>query len=129
MTSDTDDMDQLAARIGRALQSADLDAYRELLDPQVSWGPPGDPSSGCHSSDEVLTWYRRARAKAVRATVTETVVSHDKILVGLRVFGDAEAVGASGEANRWQVLTIVDGKVREIRGFDDRREAATRLAQ
>jgi hypothetical protein len=120
-------MDQLADRIGRALQSADLDAYCELLDPRVSWGPPDEPKSGCHSREEVLTWYRRAHAEGVRATVTETAVTHDKILVGLRVRDVAEVVDDIGEANRWQVLTIVDGKVLDIRGFDDREEALRRL--
>jgi hypothetical protein len=110
----------LAEKIGIALQSADLDAYRELLDPAVSWGPPGDQLSGCHSRDEVLDWYRRGHASGVRADVVETVVSRDKILVGLKVRSRPGTPESGGELDRWQVLTVVDGRVKDIRGFEDR---------
>jgi ketosteroid isomerase-like protein len=120
-------MEHLAERVRTALQSGDLTAYRELLDPNVRWGPLDDPSSGCTNRDEVLTWYRRGRARGVRAAVTETVVQGDTILVGLRVTGNpAEEPG--GEVDRWQVLRVVDGRIVDIRGFDDRVEAARRLA-
>lgn len=129
MTSNSVTTEQLAEQIRGALQSADLDAYRELLDPNVVWGPPDDPSWGCHSRDEVLAWYRRGRARGMRANVTETVVIRDRILVGLQVHGDIEAIDDRGAANRWQVLTIVAGRVSEIRGFEDRDEAVRRLTR
>jgi hypothetical protein len=60
----------------------------------------------------------------VRAHVTETVVSADKILVGLRISASEPAATAGAEADRWQVLTVRDGLVADIRGFDSRDEAA-----
>ena len=122
-----DAMEELAARVSEALSAADLDAYRELLDPNVRWAAPDDDRYGCHSREEVLAWYRRGRASGVRADVTESIVHGDKILVGVRVHNDQVAVDEAASHDRWQVLTVVDGRIRDIRGFDDRAEAARRL--
>lgn len=127
MTNDTTAIDRLAEQIHLALQSADLDAYRELLDPDVSWGPPDDQVSGCHNRSEVLAWYRRGRDSGVRAEVVETVVSKDKILVGLKVRGSSGEADGGGESDRWQVLTVVNGRVKDIRGFESRDEAVGRM--
>ena len=119
-------MDELAGQIQVALESADLDAYCELLDPDVCWGAPDTLEWGCHNRREVLDWYRRGRARGVRAHVVETAVVRDKILVGLMVHGP-ESSDSSEASNRWQVLTVVDGRVKDIRGFDDRDDAVSRM--
>lgn len=114
----------LAGQVATALEAADLSAYRELLDPAVTWGPPEATAGGCRSRDEVLAWYRRGREAGVRATVTETSVSGDKILVGMVVTGRPSEDGDPEEAqHRWQVLTVKDGRIADIAGFDDRDEA------
>jgi ketosteroid isomerase-like protein len=115
---------QLAALVGEALASADLDAYAGLLHPEVRWGAPGDPSPSCQNRNQVLAWYKNGRAAGTRARVTETVVAGDRILVGLRVSNADSGSDPSGEVDRWQVLTTRDGMVSDIRGFDDRDEAA-----
>jgi hypothetical protein len=127
VNNDPTTIDRLAEQIHVALQSADLDAYRELLDPDVSWGPPDDQVSGCHNRGEVLAWYRRGRDSGARAEVVETVVGKDKILVGLKVRGTPGGADSGGELDRWQVLTIVDGRVKDIRGFENRDEAVGRM--
>ncbi len=127
MSTDSSQIEQIAASVQTALQTADLSGYRELLDPNVAWGAPDDVSSGCHNRDEVLTWYRRGRANGVRADVTETVVRNDKILVGLRVNGNQAAEVAGGNLDRWQVLTVHGGRITDIRGFEDRATAIARL--
>lgn len=115
----------LAGRVRAALESGDLDAYGDLLDPDVCWGPPDDPDSGCHDRDEVLAWYRAARDRGMRATVTEVVAGADCLLVGLTVSGSPAADAQGGDFARWQVLSLKDGLVADIRGFDDRGLAAT----
>ena len=114
----------IAGRVRAALSAADLAEFADLLDPKVRWGPPDDLSSGCHSRDEVLAWYRRGRADGVRSEVTEVLAAGDRILVGLQVVGrgDAEPVAEP----RWQVLTVRDALIVEIVGFDDRDEAIDR---
>jgi hypothetical protein len=115
-----DVVERLAGQVREALEAADLEAYADLLDPAVRWGPPGDPAPPCQSRRQVLDWYQRGRDAGTRARVTETRVSGDKILVGLAVTG----AGTSGETGRWQVLTVRGGRVAEIVAFDERDEAA-----
>jgi len=107
-----------------ALEDADLEGYRELLDPGVTWGAPDDPQPGCRNRDQVLAWYRRGRARGVRAKVTETEVGVDGILVGLEVGLEG---GDDAPVERWQVLTVRRGKIVDIRGFEDRQTARARM--
>jgi ketosteroid isomerase-like protein len=116
--------EQLAALVGEALAAADLDAYAGLLHPDVRWGAPGDPSPSCQNRNQVLAWYKGGREAGTRARVTETAVAGDRILVGLRVSRADSDSDTSGEVDRWQVLTTRDGLVADIRGYDDRDEAA-----
>jgi ketosteroid isomerase-like protein len=107
-----------------ALEHADLAGYRELLDPGVTWGAPDDPQPGCKNRDQVLAWYRRGRARGVRARVTETEVGVDRILVGLEVGLEG---GDDAPVRRWQVLTVRNGRIVDIRGFENRETALARM--
>ena len=127
MVTDLGQMEQLAEQVQAALQTADLAGYRELLDPNVTWGAPDDKKPSCQNRDQVLAWYRRGRAKGVRAHVTETVVRNDKILVGLSVSDGQSPPGFGDVANRWQILTVKNGLVIDIRGFDERDAAISRM--
>ncbi len=137
---------RIAQQVKMALEAADLAAFSDLLDPNVRWGPPGDPSPPCQNRDQVLAWYRRGRQAGIRARVSETVVLADRILVGLKLvhadqvdpqfpglledseghlrMGDQATTQSGGEADRWQVLTVRAGRVVDIVGFDERSEAA-----
>ena len=64
--------------------------------------------------------------QGMRADVVETFADQDKILVGLSVY-DANHEHGRTDANRWQALTVEHGKVTDIRGFDDREDAARRM--
>ena len=127
MPTDPAGMEQIAAQIRAALQSSDLLAYRDLLDPNVTWGAPDDMNSGCRNRDQVLAWYRRGRARGVRAVVTETSVFGDQILVGLTVFDRRSPSESGGPTERWQILTVRDGLVADIRGIENRTEAMSRM--
>jgi RimJ/RimL family protein N-acetyltransferase/ketosteroid isomerase-like protein len=122
VTEQADAVQLIAQQVGQALAAADLSAYAELLHPDVHWGAPDDPAPSCQSRGQVLAWYQRGRDAGTRARVVETVAAGDKILVGLKV----ALAGATeeGEQDRWQVLTIRDGRVADIRGYDFRAEAA-----
>jgi ketosteroid isomerase-like protein len=125
MSTDGQQAERLAGLIGQALAADDLDAYADLLHPDVRWGAPGDPDPPCQDRAQVLAWYRGGRDAGVRARVTETVAAGDRILVGLRVSGTETDPGVGGEVDRWQVLALRDGMVADIRGFDNRDDAAT----
>jgi ketosteroid isomerase-like protein len=116
----------IAERVRTALESGDLDAIGELLDPDVRWGPPDDPDGGCVNRDQVLDFWRLSRDAGARAAVTEVVEGADTLLVGLQVTGLAPTEDRGSETVRWQVLTLANGLVTDIRGFDNRESAATR---
>jgi hypothetical protein len=75
----------------------------------------------------VPAWYRRGRAKGVRADVFETVVVNDKILVGLDIFDGQSSSESGSQTHRWQILTVKDGLVIDIRGFEARDVAVSRM--
>jgi ketosteroid isomerase-like protein len=123
-------MDQLAGRFARALESGDVSDYEDLLAPDARWGAPGDPAPPCQSRRQVLAWYQNARAAGVRARVTETLVTGDRIVLSLKVTGRDDGESGPGaepgvEEDRWQVLTVKDGQIAEITGFDTKAEAVT----
>ena len=113
----------IAEQVEAALRTADLDAFAELLDPDVQWGAPDDNAPSCQNRKQLLSWYQRGRDAGVSADVIEVVAAKDRLLVGLRVRHDPAGAGAR---ERWQVMTIRAGRVVDIRGFDDRAEAAAR---
>jgi ketosteroid isomerase-like protein len=117
----------LTERVKSALESGDLDAIRDLLDPGARWGAPEGPSDAdCHNRDQVIAWWASARAAGARAVVTEVTAGAGTLLVGLEVTGTPAAHEAGGAAERWQVLTVRDGRIADIRGFDNRAAAAAR---
>jgi len=54
------------------------------------------------------------------------VVGNGCLLVGLVVSGTPAADDQDGKAPRWQVLTLEDGLIADIRGIDNRSQAAAR---
>jgi hypothetical protein len=117
----------LAGRVRSALESGDLDAIRDLLDPSARWGAPQGPGDAdCRNRDQVIAWWASARAAGARVVVTEVTAGSGTLLVGLEVTGTPTAREAGGTARRWQVLTVSGDRITDIRGFGDRAEAAVR---
>jgi ketosteroid isomerase-like protein len=111
----------IAGRIEVALGAGDLAGFGALLSPDVQWGAPDDPNPTCRNREQVMTWYGRGWDAGTRARVTEVTVHGDTILVGMMVKRE-------GEYNeRWQILTVGPGGITDIRGFEDRRTAASRI--
>ena len=113
-----------AGRVRLALESGDLDAIRDLLDPDARWGAPEGPGAAdCKNRDQVVAWWASARAAGARAVVREVTAGAGTLLVGLEVTGTPAAREAAGAEERWQVLTLRGGRIVDIRGFTDREEA------
>jgi ketosteroid isomerase-like protein len=122
----TDDTETVARQVRTALESADLSAFGDLLDPDVRWGAPDAKVPSCQNRAQVLAWYKRGREAGTRATVSEVTVLGDRLVVGLAVGGTRGAQERGGVALRWQVLTVKGGRIVDIVGFDDRSEAVAR---
>lgn len=116
-------MEQLARKVRAAYETSDLSLLDEILDPSVHFGPPGDPSPPCQSREQVIAWYERARAAGASAHVVAMEVMGDRLLVDLLLRGNDSARARGGLAPRWQLLTVRDGKVVDIVGFEQREEA------
>jgi hypothetical protein len=117
----------LAVRVRSALESGDLDVLRDLLDPGARWGAPEGPSDwDCRNRDQIIAWWARAQAAGARAVVTEVTAGPGTLLVGFEVTGTPAARDAGGTTGRWQVLAVKGGRIADIRGFDNRPEAAAR---
>jgi ketosteroid isomerase-like protein len=118
----------LVERVRAAMESADLDAMRDLLAPDARWGAPGDPLPPCQNREQVLSWYQMGRDAGVRARVADAFISGDSIIVGLAVAGRGGREDDSDDV-RWQVLTVRAGRIAAITGFEDRDAAITYAAQ
>jgi hypothetical protein len=114
----------IAERVRASQESADLDQIAGLLSPGVQWGAPDDPQPTCRNRGQVLRWYAKGREAGARATVTELSVHGDKILISLRVSVPPDGAVAF---NRWQILTVGPAGVTDIRGFENRADAAARV--
>ena len=116
-------MESLAAHVRYAMEAVDLDVMRELLAPNARWGAPEQDVPTCRNATEILAWYELARENGVRAEITEVKVVKDTIVVGLKILPNAHTK-AKGNT-RWQVLSVHDGRIAEIRGYERRGEAMT----
>jgi ketosteroid isomerase-like protein len=112
------------ARSGyEAIMRGDLDAVRDLLDPDVKWHA-GDPAVGCQNRKQTLKWMGRnwTRRGGPPGEVVEMIDAGDKVVVIMR------RTGEDGEPELVANLTTFrDGKVVEMVHYpnpDDARAAA-----
>jgi ketosteroid isomerase-like protein len=105
------------------MASEDVSAFAELLHPDVTWGAPGARNPTCKNRNQVLSWYQRAQEAGVQGSVFDVDVLGDRLLVSLSVRGTEGARERGGTALRYQVLTVRDGRIVDIVGFDDKAEA------
>jgi ketosteroid isomerase-like protein len=110
-------VERLGELVTSAMASGDLDELFALLAPDARWGAPEEPVPTCSN------WYREARDAGESASVNETFVRGENIVVGLVLSGVDSGPEHRRRGELWQVLTVRDGRIAEIRDFDDRRDA------
>lgn len=120
MTSMSDEPAAILVRAVReALSADDLESFSALLDPIVTWGPPGAEVPTCRNRSQVLAWFA-AHRDGRSVELREVTARGNKLLVAMTVST------ADGSEDRWQVLTVARNLVTDICGFDQ--EAAARAA-
>jgi ankyrin repeat protein len=113
-------MADIARHLEAAYREADLSVLASLLHPRVRW------TGLCTSREQVLDWYRGLLADGTMATISSVEVDRDAVVVGLAVAGRAEGARPAEPEHRYQVLTVDDAQIVDIRGYPDRHSALTR---
>ena len=113
-------MADIARHLEAAYRDLDLDLLESLLHPQVHW------TGVCTNSAEVLDWYRGVLADGTRATVQSTEVDRNAVVLGLSLTRQADGARPAPPQQLYQVFTIEDAQIVDIRGYPDRHSALTR---
>lgn len=110
-------METTAARIRTAFNARDMDAFRELIANDATWGE--DIPNACHNRDGIVRTYKRFLDEGVRGTVVETAVGPRGVACLLEVeWSDPE--NHSRGPRFYQVFLVHEGLVTKIEGHDDR---------
>jgi hypothetical protein len=113
-------MADIARHLEAAFRDKDLSLLAALLHPQVHW------TGLCTSSDQVLDWYRALAAAGTEADVHSVEVDRDAVVLGLAIGGRAEGARPAPRQQLYQVFTVADSHITDIRGYPDRHSALTR---
>jgi ketosteroid isomerase-like protein len=116
-------MYDLAIAVRDALQRGDLVALTSRMAPDVRWGAPEQSVPTCQNRGQVLRWYEKAQSVGASAEVVDTHVLGRHLVLGLRVKGNPRSESPRTPSMRWQVLSIENGTIAEIRGYESRRDA------
>ena len=111
---------ETARRGYEAIARDDLDAVRELLDPEVKWHA-GDPTAvgTCQNREQALRFMSRPERTRPPGELLDVIDAGDRVVVILRAPGSDAESGAL-QAN---VTTFRDGKVVEMVHFPDPQDA------
>jgi ketosteroid isomerase-like protein len=115
--------DTLAARVRNAMETIDLTTMGELLAPNAKWGAPEQEVPTCQNAQEILSWFDLAQANGVRAEIKSVDVVGGHLVVGLKVLANKDIDPKAKNRTRWQVMSVRDGRIAEIRGYETRGEA------
>ncbi|HKN97311.1 MAG TPA: nuclear transport factor 2 family protein, partial [Pseudonocardiaceae bacterium] len=110
----------IAHHLETAYRDRDLDLLGSLLHPDVQW--TGD----CTNRTQVLDWYRTLLADSTTATVRGVEVDGDAVVLELAVSGQAEGARPAPPQQVYQVFTVDDALIVDIRGYPDRAAALGR---
>ncbi len=102
-------MAEMARHLEAAFRHLDLDLLGSLLDPQVHW------SGNCTHRTQVLDWFRGLLAEGMRADVESVEVDRDAVVLGLSVGRRAEGARPAEPDRLYQVFTVENALVVEIR--------------
>jgi ketosteroid isomerase-like protein len=116
---------ELARRGYEAVVRGDLEAIRDLLDPDVKWHA-GDPRAEgtCQNREQAIAFMRQARTRAAMGEPVELIDAGDKVVVIMRRTAD------DGESTELvaNLTTFRDGKVVEMVHYPDPDDALAAAA-
>ena len=113
-------MAEIAGHLVTACRDLDLDLLGSLLHPEVRW------TGLCRDRAQVLDWYRDLIAEGTTAAVRSVQVDRDAVVLGLAVSRRAVGARPAPPQQLYQVFTVDDARIVEIRGYGDRDSALAR---
>ena len=113
-------MAEIARHLETVCRDLDLDLLGSLLHPEVRW------TGLCNDRTQVLDWYRAVLAEGIEASVRSVEVDRDAVVLGLTVGRAARGARPAPPEPLYQVFTVRDAQIVEIRGYPDRDSALTR---
>jgi ankyrin repeat protein len=113
-------MADIARHLEAAYRDIDLDLFGSLLHPEVKW------AQVCQNRAQVLDWYRGLLAAGTTTTVESVEVDGNAVVLGLAVALPAEGARPAPPQHVYQVFTVEDAQIVDIRGYPDRQSALTR---
>ena len=113
-------MAEIARQLKVASRDLDLHLLGSLLHPEVRW------TGLCNDRTQVLDWYRAVLAEGIEASVRSVEVDRDAVVLGLTVGRPARGARPAPPEPLYQVFTVRDAQIVEIRGYPDRDSALTR---
>jgi len=116
-------MADVARHLEAAYRDLDLELLGSLLHPEVRW------TGVCRNSGEVLDWYRNLLADGIRSTVESVEVDGDAVVLGVGVARHAEGARPAPPELLFQVFTVEDAQIVDIRAYPDRASALARPAR
>ncbi|MCU1458793.1 MAG: hypothetical protein JWL73_2885 [Actinomycetia bacterium] len=118
------DAEAVAAALPAAFASARVDAICDLMAAGVRWGRDEDTPETCHNRDNVRRHLETLFRGGLEVTVDKTAVVGSRILASLSY---RFAVRSAPPIERFEIMTVVDGKVADIRPATNRFDARRRL--
>jgi hypothetical protein len=115
--------EHVAARWRAAFAARDLAALEQLLDENVRWGDAEDTPQTCHSRSEVLASLAHQAAHGASVRVVDVAAGPEAFVIELDVT-HRETPEHQRERTVYQVLTVRNDLVTDIRGYPTRAEAA-----
>jgi hypothetical protein len=113
-------MADIARHLEAAYGELDIELLGSLLHPQVHW------TGVCANRGEVLDWCRHLLADGTRATVESVQIDRDAVVMVVSVAGQAEGARPAPAERVFQVFTVDNDEIVEIRGHPDRASALAR---
>lgn len=119
-------MDDMASALLEQLRTAivarDLAAFGALLAEDVRWGDDDNPRA-CRNRDQVLETFTRILGQGAHADISELTEGPLGVLCALEVRWPEEA-DRPGDRRLYHTYLVRDGRISEIRRYDDRASAA-----
>lgn len=119
-------LEGIAAQLRGAFEARDMTAFGALLAEDARWGDDDAPNK-CRSRAEVVATFQRLIADGVVGEVADLKTGPAGILCRLRIHWP-DSGSRSGRDEVFHLYLVDDGRIIEIRPYDDRDAGETALS-